>query len=103
VSRTLRSDNITVGIDTLEEGGVKQTRTTVNYRFSQPDQPMPILVTQSYGGRDTSWCEDAGDAPGSSADKSGTIAEGSGSPDRCGPEHAGEVGAGATGAEWPST
>lgn len=54
VSRTLRTDNITVGIDTLEEGGVKQSSTTVNYRVKQPDQPMPILVTQSYGGRDTS-------------------------------------------------
>ena len=28
-----------VRVDTVEECGVKQTRTTVTYRFSQPDQP----------------------------------------------------------------
>jgi DNA-binding XRE family transcriptional regulator len=37
-----------VRVDTVEERGVKQTRTTVNYRFSQPGQPMPIVLPQSY-------------------------------------------------------
>jgi len=37
-----------VRVDTVEEGGVKQTRTTVTYRFSQPDQPMPLVLPQSY-------------------------------------------------------
>jgi len=37
-----------VRVDTFEEGGVKQTRTTVTYRFSQPDQPMPVVLPQSY-------------------------------------------------------
>jgi transcriptional regulator with XRE-family HTH domain len=30
------------------ETGVKQARTTVTYRFSQPDQPMPLVLPQSY-------------------------------------------------------
>lgn len=37
-----------VRVDTVEECGVKQTRTTVTYRFSQPDQPMPLVLPQSY-------------------------------------------------------
>jgi hypothetical protein len=37
-----------VGVDTIEDGGVKQSRTTVTYRFSQPDQPMPLVLPQSY-------------------------------------------------------
>jgi transcriptional regulator with XRE-family HTH domain len=37
-----------VRVDTVEEGGVKQTRTTVTYRFSQPGQPMPLVLPQSY-------------------------------------------------------
>ena len=37
-----------VRVDTIEECGVKQSRTTVTYRFSEPDQPMPILQTQCY-------------------------------------------------------
>ena len=28
--------------------GVKQTRTTVTYRFSQPGQPMPLVLSRSY-------------------------------------------------------
>jgi len=40
-----------IQVDTFEDWGVKQTSATVNYRFSQPDQPMPLIVTQSYGGR----------------------------------------------------
>ena len=27
---------------------MKQTKTTVTYRFSQPDQPMPLVLPQSY-------------------------------------------------------
>jgi transcriptional regulator with XRE-family HTH domain len=37
-----------VRVDTVEECGVKQTRTTVTYRFSQPGQPMPLVLPQSY-------------------------------------------------------
>lgn len=37
-----------VRVDTIEESGVKQTRTTVTYRFSQPDRPMPLVLPQSY-------------------------------------------------------
>jgi site-specific DNA recombinase len=37
-----------VQVNTFEECGVKQTRTTVTYRFSQPDQPLPLVLPQSY-------------------------------------------------------
>jgi len=37
-----------VRVDTVEECGVKQNRITVTYRFSQPDQPMPLALPQSY-------------------------------------------------------
>jgi DNA-binding XRE family transcriptional regulator len=37
-----------VRIDTFEEWGVRQTNTTVTYRFSQPDQPTPIVLPQLY-------------------------------------------------------
>ena len=37
-----------VRVDTVEESGVKQTSTIVTYRFSQPDQPMPLVLPQSY-------------------------------------------------------
>ncbi len=37
-----------VRVDTVEYCGVKQTQTTVTYRFSQPDQPMPLVLPQSY-------------------------------------------------------
>jgi transcriptional regulator with XRE-family HTH domain len=37
-----------VQVDTAEESGVKQTRATVTYRFSQPDQAMPLVLPQSY-------------------------------------------------------
>ena len=37
-----------VQVDTVEEGGVKQSKITVTYRFSQPDQPMPLVLPQSY-------------------------------------------------------
>lgn len=37
-----------VRIDTVEECGVKQSSMTVNYKFSEPDSPMPIVLTQSY-------------------------------------------------------
>jgi len=37
-----------VQVDTLEEDGVKQAKITVTYRFSQPDQPMPLALPQSY-------------------------------------------------------
>ena len=36
-----------VRVDTVEECGVKQTRTTVTYRFSEPDHPMPLVLPQS--------------------------------------------------------
>jgi transcriptional regulator with XRE-family HTH domain len=35
-------------VETFEEGGVRQTKTTVTYRFSQPNQPMPLVLPQSY-------------------------------------------------------
>ena len=37
-----------IRVDTVEECGAKQTRTTVTYRFSQPGQPMPLVLPQSY-------------------------------------------------------
>jgi transcriptional regulator with XRE-family HTH domain len=37
-----------VRVDTVEECGVKQSKITVIYRFSQPDQPMPVILPQSY-------------------------------------------------------
>ncbi len=37
-----------VRVDTIETCGVKQTEITVTYRFSQPDQPMPLALPQSY-------------------------------------------------------
>ncbi len=37
-----------VRVETVEECGVKQASTTVTYRFSQPDQPMPLVLPQSY-------------------------------------------------------
>ena len=40
-----------VRVDTVEECGVKQAKTTVTYRFSQPDQPMPLVLPQSYASR----------------------------------------------------
>ena len=38
-----------VHIDTVEECGVKQSRITVSYKFSEPDATLPILLNQSYG------------------------------------------------------
>jgi transcriptional regulator with XRE-family HTH domain len=37
-----------VRVDTVEECGVKESKITVTYRFSEPDQPMPIVLPQSY-------------------------------------------------------
>lgn len=37
-----------VKVDTVEEGGVKQAKITVNYRFTEPDQAMPLVLAQSY-------------------------------------------------------
>jgi transcriptional regulator with XRE-family HTH domain len=37
-----------VRVDTVETCGVKQSEITVTYRFSQPDQPMPLALPQSY-------------------------------------------------------
>jgi transcriptional regulator with XRE-family HTH domain len=37
-----------VRVETVEECGVKQSKITVTYRFSQPDQPMPVVLPQSY-------------------------------------------------------
>jgi DNA-binding transcriptional regulator YiaG len=36
-----------INVDTVEEDGVKQTRTTVTYRFHEPDA-MPLVMPQSY-------------------------------------------------------
>ncbi len=35
-------------IDTVEEFGVVRPKVTVTYRFSQPDQPMPLVLPQMY-------------------------------------------------------
>jgi site-specific DNA recombinase len=37
-----------IRIDTYEECGVKQAKTTVTYRFSRPEQAMPLVLSQSY-------------------------------------------------------
>jgi DNA-binding transcriptional regulator YiaG len=37
-----------IRVETIEEYGVKQARTTVTYCFSQPDQPMALILPQSY-------------------------------------------------------
>jgi site-specific DNA recombinase len=37
-----------IRVETVEENGVKQARTTVTYRFSQPEQVMPLVLSQSY-------------------------------------------------------
>jgi len=37
-----------VRVETAEECGVKQAKSTVTYRFNQPDQPMPLVLPQSY-------------------------------------------------------
>jgi site-specific DNA recombinase len=37
-----------VKVGTVEAGGVKQAEITVTYRFSEPDQPMPVVLPQSY-------------------------------------------------------
>src|SRR5258706_1576891 len=37
-----------VRVETFEQDGVKQTRVTVTYRFSEPDQPMPLVLPQTY-------------------------------------------------------
>jgi site-specific DNA recombinase len=39
-----------IKVDTVEECGVKQSNIAVTYRFSEPDMPLPIVLTQSYGG-----------------------------------------------------
>ncbi|MGC9998475.1 MAG: recombinase family protein [Bryobacteraceae bacterium] len=39
-----------VRVDTVEECGVRQSKIAVTYRFSEPDLPLPIVLTQSYGG-----------------------------------------------------
>jgi transcriptional regulator with XRE-family HTH domain len=39
-----------IRIDTYEECGVKLAKTTVTYRFSQPEQAMPLILSQSYAG-----------------------------------------------------
>jgi transcriptional regulator with XRE-family HTH domain len=37
-----------VKVETTEAFGVKQTEVTVTYRFTEPDQPMPVVLPQSY-------------------------------------------------------
>ena len=39
-----------VKVETVEEDGVKRADITVTYRFSQPDQAMPLVLPQSYSG-----------------------------------------------------
>lgn len=39
-----------IRVHTTESWGVKQAEVIVNYRFAQPDNPMPMVVTQSYTG-----------------------------------------------------
>ena len=36
-----------IQVETFEEYGVKQTRTTVTYRFSELDHPMPLVLPQA--------------------------------------------------------
>ena len=35
-------------MDPVEDCGVRQNEITVTYRFSQPDQPLPLVLPQSY-------------------------------------------------------
>jgi len=37
-----------VRVDLAEDCGVRQNKITVTYRFSQPDQPLPLVLPQSY-------------------------------------------------------
>ena len=37
-----------IRVDTVEEHGVKQAKISVTYRFSQPDQPLPLVLPKSY-------------------------------------------------------
>jgi len=37
-----------IRVDTVESGGVKEAEITVTYRFSQPDQPMAVVLPQAY-------------------------------------------------------
>jgi DNA-binding transcriptional regulator YiaG len=37
-----------IRIDTFEDCGVKQAKTTITYRFSQPEEAMPLVLTDSY-------------------------------------------------------
>lgn len=37
-----------VRVETVEECGVKQSRSTVTYRFNELDQAMPVVLPQSY-------------------------------------------------------
>ena len=39
-----------IRMDTTESWGVKQAGITVNYRFAQPDNALPMVVTQAYAG-----------------------------------------------------
>jgi site-specific DNA recombinase len=39
-----------IRVDTTESWGVKQAGITVNYRFAQPSNVMPVVVTQAYTG-----------------------------------------------------
>jgi transcriptional regulator with XRE-family HTH domain len=37
-----------IRVDTVEDCGVKRAEITVMYRFSQPDEQMPVMLPQSY-------------------------------------------------------
>ena len=38
-----------VRVETVEEATGKRARITVSYCFSQPDHPMPVVLSQEYG------------------------------------------------------
>jgi site-specific DNA recombinase len=39
-----------IRVDTTESWGVKQSEITVNYRFAQPENALPMVVTRAYSG-----------------------------------------------------
>ena len=46
------SSSAGVRVDTTESFGVKQAEITVNYRFSQPDQALPVVLHRNRTARD---------------------------------------------------
>jgi hypothetical protein len=37
-----------VRVDTFEQGGVRKNKVTVTYRFSEPGEPVPLVLPQAY-------------------------------------------------------